>query len=48
MIPKKIHYCWFGGNELPESARKCIDSWKNIFQNMKSCNGMKTIIMLEK
>lgn len=28
MIPKIIHYCWFGGNELPKSAQKCIDSWK--------------------
>lgn len=28
MIPKKIHYCWFGGNALPESALKCIESWK--------------------
>ncbi len=28
MIPKVIHYCWFGGNELPELAKKCIDSWK--------------------
>lgn len=28
MIPKTIHYCWFGGNELPESVRKCIESWK--------------------
>lgn len=28
MIPKVIHYCWFGGNELPESAQKCIESWK--------------------
>ena len=27
-IPKKIHYCWFGGNPLTESAQKCIDSWK--------------------
>lgn len=30
-IPKTIHYCWFGGNELPESARKCIDSWRRHF-----------------
>lgn len=30
MIPKKIHYCWFGKGELPELARKCIDSWKKI------------------
>lgn len=28
MIPKKIHYCWFGGNELPELAKQCISSWK--------------------
>ena len=27
-IPKIIHYCWFGGNELPPLAKKCIDSWK--------------------
>ena len=28
MIPKVIHYCWFGRNPLPSSAVKCIDSWK--------------------
>lgn len=28
MIPKIIHYCWFGRNPLPELARKCIESWK--------------------
>ena len=28
MIPKTIHYCWFGGNELPESVIKCIESWE--------------------
>lgn len=28
MIPKKIHYCWFGGNPLPPLAEKCIRSWK--------------------
>ena len=27
-IPKVIHYCWFGGNPLPKSAIKCINSWK--------------------
>lgn len=31
MIPKIIHYCWFGRNPLPESARKCIDSWRKYF-----------------
>ena len=28
MIPKVIHYCWFGGKELPDLALKCIESWK--------------------
>ena len=28
MIPKIIHYCWFGGNPLPELAQKCIASWR--------------------
>lgn len=28
MIPKKIHYCWFGRNPLPESVKRCIQSWK--------------------
>ena len=28
MIPKIIHYCWFGHNPLPELAQKCIASWK--------------------
>ena len=28
MIPKKIHYCWIGGNPLPKSAKKCIASWE--------------------
>ena len=31
MIPKIIHYCWFGRGEKPELAKKCIASWK------KSC-----------
>lgn len=28
MIPKKIHYCWFGGNPLPEDVKRYIESWK--------------------
>lgn len=28
MIPKKIHYCWFGGKPLPKDVKKCIKSWK--------------------
>lgn len=27
-IPKVIYYCWFGRNEMPNLAKKCIKSWK--------------------
>ena len=27
-IPKIIHYCWFGGNELPDQVKQCIESWR--------------------
>ena len=28
MIPKIVHYCWFGRGEKPELAKKCIASWE--------------------
>ncbi|WP_349410678.1 glycosyltransferase family 32 protein [Pseudalkalibacillus sp. SCS-8] len=28
-IPKKIHYCWFGGYEKPTIVSKCLESWKD-------------------
>lgn len=28
MIPKKMHYCWFGRGEKPKLAKKCIASWR--------------------
>lgn len=27
MIPKIIHYCWFGHNKKPKLIQKCIASW---------------------
>ena len=27
MIPKTIHYCWFGQGEMPEMTQECIASW---------------------
>ncbi|HFL1971539.1 glycosyltransferase family 32 protein [Stenotrophomonas maltophilia] len=27
MIPKIIHYCWFGGKPLPPLYQRCVDSW---------------------
>lgn len=37
MIPKIIHYCWFGGNPKPKLAEQCIRSWK------KFCKGYEII-----
>ena len=28
MIPKIIHYCWFGESKIPPLIQKCIKSWK--------------------
>ena len=28
MIPKIIHYCWFGNTPIPLTAHKCLESWK--------------------
>lgn len=28
MIPKTIHYCWFGGKPLPKSVKKYMQTWK--------------------
>lgn len=28
MIPKKIHYCWFGSDPLGALQEKCLQSWK--------------------
>ena len=28
MIPKIIHYCWFGGKPLPDEVKKYMETWK--------------------
>ncbi|MDR1385791.1 MAG: glycosyl transferase [Planctomycetaceae bacterium] len=35
MIPKTIHYCWFGGKPLPGLATRCIASWKKYCPDYK-------------
>ena len=30
MIPKIIHYCWFGKGLMPQSQKKCIEGWKKL------------------
>ena len=29
-IPKTIHYCWFGGMEIPDFLKECIESWQEV------------------
>lgn len=29
MVPKLIHYCWFGQAEKSKLVKGCMDSWKN-------------------
>ena len=33
MIPKIIHYCWFGRGQMPELVERCIASWKKHMPN---------------
>lgn len=35
MIPKTIHYCWFGHGQMPELALKCIASWEKYLPDYK-------------
>jgi len=35
MIPKKIHYCWFGGKQKPQSVLNYIESWKKYCPNFE-------------
>jgi hypothetical protein len=35
MIPKVIHYCWFGGQKKPEYAKTCISSWKTFLPDFQ-------------
>lgn len=44
MVPKVIHYCWFGGKPIPKEYMKYIDSWKKYLQIMKSKNGTRTTL----
>lgn len=35
MIPKVIHYCWFGGNPMSAKEHMCIESWKKYCPDYK-------------
>ena len=35
MIPKIIHYCWFGNKPIPTKEQKCMKTWQNILPEYK-------------
>ena len=35
MIPKIIHFCWFGHNPYPDKVKRCIQSWKKVLPEYK-------------
>lgn len=35
MIPKKIHYCWFGRGEKSKLYKECIESWKKYYPDFE-------------
>ena len=48
MIPKIIHYCWFGNNPLGELENRCLESWKKIFPDYEiKCWGNEVLEHLD-
>jgi hypothetical protein len=47
MIPKIIHYCWFGEQEKGELIRTCISSWKNILPDYEVIEWNEGNILLD-
>lgn len=37
MIPKIVHYCWFGKGEYSQIMLSCIKSWEHYLYNYKFC-----------
>ena len=35
MIPKVIHFCWFGGKPLPDDVKRYIKTWRKVLPNYR-------------
>ena len=35
MIPKIIHFCWFGGNDFPNDTKQYIRTWRRMLNGFK-------------
>lgn len=47
MIPKKIHYCWFGGQPKDKLAEYCLSTWKKIHPDCEIIEWNETNAPLE-
>ncbi len=47
MGKKVIHYCWFGRNQFPILAKKCMQSWKKFFPDYQIIEWNETNLNLE-
>lgn len=43
MIPKMIHYCWYGNKEKPVKFQKYMKTWRKMGGGTKLLNGTKQI-----
>lgn len=48
MIPKIIHYCWFGKGVIPKSQADCIKSWEKMLPDYKIMRWDETTFDVEK
>lgn len=48
MIPKIIHYCWFGGGPLPSKVKECISSWERFCPDYEIIQWNESNFLIEK
>ena len=48
MIPKIIHYCWFGKGLMPKSQKECIKGWQKLMPDYQIMRWDESTFDLEK
>ena len=44
MIPKILHYIWFGNNTLTPLAEECIDSWNSAMPDWRNWTIIREVV----
>ena len=47
MIPRRIHYCWFGNSPKPPYFQRCLASWRRHFKGFEIVEWNETNIALD-